>query len=132
MKRILLDTSAYSAFRRTHPGLLAVLQEASDIVFNPIVLAELLAGYRRGNRFEHNRLDLRDFLSVPTVRTVQIDEETAEFWALIEADLRGRGRPLPTNDIWIAASAMQHGLAVVTTDRHFAEIPQIRALILEV
>jgi predicted nucleic acid-binding protein len=56
------------------------------------------------------------------VRLLAVDEETADFFALIFNQLKVQGRPIPTNDIWIAASAMRHGLALATFDNHFAHI----------
>ena len=58
---------------------------------------------------------------------VPIDEETSVRYAVIVTALRGGGTPIPTNDVWIAASAMQHGLGVVTTDPHYEKVPQIIA-----
>ena len=51
-----------------------------------------------------------------------VDDNTAEFYASAWKKLRDKGRPIPTNDIWVAASAMQHGLALATLDGHFAAI----------
>jgi predicted nucleic acid-binding protein len=59
------------------------------------------------------------------VGIVLITEDTAERYARIYAYLRTAGRPIPTNDLWIAASAMEHGAELLTTDRHFLDVPQI-------
>jgi predicted nucleic acid-binding protein len=67
------------------------------------------------------------FLSSSRVKIIEIDEETSERYAAIVKYLRTRGTRLPTNDLWVAASAMQHGLKILTTDRHYVEIPQIIA-----
>jgi len=91
----------------------------------PTVLGELYAGFRRGTREEKNRIELERFRRSPRTRTVTVDEETAEFYAQILTHLREAGTPIPTNDIWIAASAMQAGLRVVTSDVHFTHVPQI-------
>lgn len=125
MRRILADTSAYSAFLRGHSGAGTALREADEIRVTPVVLGELLAGYRRGNRRRDNEADLRRFLASPRVGVVGIDEETAEAYAAIVTFLRTTGAMMPTNDLWIAASAMQHGLTVLTTDTDFLRIPQI-------
>lgn len=61
------------------------------------------------------------------MRSVVLDEETAERYAMILGTLRKKGRPIPTNDIWIAACAMQHGAKLLTTDRHFSHVDQIVA-----
>ncbi|MFH7327123.1 PIN domain-containing protein, partial [Desulfurivibrio sp. C05AmB] len=77
---------------------------------------------RCGNRERLNRDELESFLDSPRVELLPVEEETAEFYAQIFADLKLRGRPIPTNDLWIAASAMQHGLALATYDDHFSSV----------
>jgi predicted nucleic acid-binding protein len=121
----LLDTSAYSAFLRGHEELKLALQRADRIVLTPVVLGELGAGFRAGARLKKNEAELRRFLASPRVEVVPIDAETAERYAVILHGLRQAGTPIPTNDIWIAASAMQHGLRVLTTDVHYTRMPQI-------
>jgi len=125
MRRVLADTSAYSAFLRGHSAVGTALREAEEIRVTPVVLGELLAGFRRGNRRRANESNLHRFLESPRVGVVGIDEETAEAYATIVTFLRTTGAMLPTNDLWIAASAMQHGLMVLTTDADFLRIPQI-------
>jgi predicted nucleic acid-binding protein len=125
MNRVLLDTSAYSAFMRGHPGVKATLQRADAILIDPVVLGELIAGFLRGKHTGRNREELSAFLSSPRVATLSVNDETAERYAIILHSLWGAGTPVPTNDIWIAASAMQHGLRVVTTDTHYRAIPQV-------
>jgi predicted nucleic acid-binding protein len=122
---LFLDTSAYVAFKRGDPPVLDRIRRARFVVLNPVVLGELKALFAGGGRSARNRDELREFLASPRVRVVAIDEETSERYADIVEDLRRRGRPIPTNDLWIAASAMQHGLRMLTRDRHFAEVRQI-------
>jgi tRNA(fMet)-specific endonuclease VapC len=123
--RILVDTSAYSAFFRGHGGVKALFQKVDEIVVNPIVLGELRAGFIAGTHRRKNERELDLFLGSSRVSVVPVDEETSACYAAIVHGLRVAGTPIPTNDMWIAASAMQHGLRVVATDRHFAKIPQI-------
>ena len=125
MSRVILDTSAYSAFMRGHPEVKIALQEAEQIYLNPVILGELLAGFRRGKRTRKNMGELRTFLSSPRVSLVDVNQETAERYAVILNSLWVAGTPIPTNDIWIAASAMQHGLRVLTTDDHYQKVTQI-------
>ena len=101
------------------------LQLADSIAVNPIVLGELQAGVRHGRHSEKNRNTLRQFLNSPRVHVVSMDEETAERYAVILNGLWMIGRPIPTNDLWIAASAMQYGLTILTTDAHFTHIAQV-------
>ena len=123
--RLMLDTSAYSAFLKGHAEVKAFLQEASQIVVNPIVLGELQAGFRAGGRKHKNESELRDFLNSPRVSIANVDSETALRYAEIWHFLRQAGTPIPTNDIWIAATTMQHGLRLLTTDEHYHRVVQI-------
>ncbi len=123
--RILLDTSAYSAFMRGNPGIRDVLQLADVIYFNPVALGELKSGFLRGRKKSENEELLAQFLESPRAHLVPMDEETSERYAVIRHSLLEAGTPIPTNDIWIAATAMQHGLTVVTTDPHFQKVVQI-------
>ena len=125
MSRILLDTSAYSAFMRGHPGIKLFIQRAEEIRVTPIVLGELISGFRMGRDEKRNRKLLEEFLSSPRVAVVEVDEETSERYATILNDLREKGTPIPTHDIWIASSAMQYGLRVVTTDTHYSQVSQV-------
>jgi tRNA(fMet)-specific endonuclease VapC len=125
--RVLIDTSAYSAFLRGDSEMKRIVQQADEIFLNPVVLGELLAGFMMGKNEKKNRAILQDFLSSPRVKIIEMDEETSERYAAIVNYLRAKGNPLPTNDLWIAASAMQHGLKILTMDKHYIEIPQIIA-----
>ncbi len=122
---IILDTSAYSAFLRGHDELKLSIQQADEIFLNPVVIGELLAGFVMGKYEKKNRIILEEFISSPRVKIINIDEETSERYAVIMNYLRKTGIPIPTNDVWIAASAMQYGLKVLTTDNHYLKVPQI-------
>lgn len=125
MTRILLDTSAYSAFMLGHPEVKLALQRADEISLTPVVLGELLAGFIRGKWRKKNERELEAFLSSPRVQVVDVDADTAQRYAVILNALWKAGTPMPTNDIWIAASAMQHGLRLLTRDAHYRQVPQI-------
>jgi tRNA(fMet)-specific endonuclease VapC len=120
---ILLDTNAYAAFRRGNPDAVMILQRASLVVVNSIILGELLGGFDAGTKAQANRGDLTAFLSSPRVAVLPIDHATSEFYAAVYVALRKAGTPIPTNDIWIAASALQHGLRLFTYDKHFQQVP---------
>jgi tRNA(fMet)-specific endonuclease VapC len=125
MSRILLDTSAYAAFLRKHPGVKAAVQEAAEVLLSPVVLGELRAGFLKGSKPAANEKRLADFLASPRCQVPAIDEETSDRYAAIHAYLRRQGTPVSPNDLWIAASAAQHGLRVVTLDGDFERIPQV-------
>ena len=120
--RILLDTDAYSALKRGHPAVAAVVRRAEDIVFSPVVAGELLQGFRCGTHFERNVGELEAFIANPFVRVSPVTMVTADRFGRIAAVLKRRGRPIPINDIWIAAQAMETGAELVSFDRHFEAI----------
>lgn len=125
MTRVMLDTSAYSAFMRGHPEIRSVLQQVEEIAVNPVILGELLAGFMRGGRRAKNEEELLTFLSSPRVSVLDVDGDTAERYAVIIDSLWVAGTPIPTNDVWIAASAMQHGLRILTADAHYRKVVQV-------
>jgi tRNA(fMet)-specific endonuclease VapC len=125
VSRILLDTSAYSRILRGDVRLARAMQEADEIAVNAIVLGELKAGFRKGRHRDRNEQELAEFLASPRARLLVLDEETADRYAVILDSMRSAGNPIPTNDVWIAASAMQHGFRILTTDQHFRKIPQV-------
>lgn len=130
MNRVLLDTSAYAAFMRGHPQTVRIVREAGEIHLSSVVLGEMLTGFMSGTRTARNRAELARFLESPRVNLIDVDEETAERYAVIFTSLKQAGTPVPTNDLWIAASVMQHGLRLLTLDTHFRKIPQILADVL--
>ena len=131
MNRLTLDTSAYSAFKRGHTGVVGHIRRAEEILLPSIVLGELLGGFEAGQRSRRNRDELDLFRESPRVRLVSIGVATAERYAVIYASLRAVGQPIPTNDLWIAASAMEHGTELVTLDRDFAHVAQILVALYE-
>ena len=128
---ITIDTSAYSAFEREHQDIRQLLERADEVWLSAIVLGELHSGFLGGSRLQFNRSRLAAFLSRPGVHVGVLDQTTSERYAEILQHLRSAGSPLPTNDIWIAAHAMQHGLQVVTLDKHFSQMPQVSLLMFE-
>ena len=130
MKRLVIDTNVYSAFKMGHSAAVERLSEAEKIFICPTVHGELLAGFKCGSREEKNTLDLEAFLDRPRVSYLNADAATAEYYAEVFRALRVKGMPIPTNDMWIAASAMQHGLAVCTRDAHFQNVDGLIAIVL--
>ena len=126
MRSIVLDTNAYVAFKRGDDNVVAVIQRCPDLLICTTVLGELLAGFAAGTREARNREELSAFMQSPRVRTVVCGETTADNYALVFAALRRKGKPIPSNDLWIAASALEHGAGLLTLDIHFAEIDGLR------
>lgn len=122
MKRILVDTNVYAAFKRNDAATVATFRVVEYIGVNIVVLGELFSGFKGGSKELQNKKELEEFLDSPRVGLIALDEETAEFYARIYWDLKKKGAPIPTNDIWIAASAMRHSLSLFTYDDHFNNI----------
>ena len=122
MNELLIDTNIYTAFKSGDGRVVSLIQRAERILLNTTVLGELLAGFRLGVKEQRNLEELNSFLDGPHVEFVSADETTALFYAEVYRGLRRKGRPIPTNDIWIAASGFQHGVAVCTQDAHFRDI----------
>ena len=126
MRAIAIDTNAYSAFKRGQADTVEVLRHAPDILLSAVVLGELLGGFAAGTREAANRTELNLFLQSPRVRLVECGAVTADRYALVYAALRKQGQPIPTNDLWIAASCLEHGCALLTLDAHFAAVGGLR------
>ncbi len=123
--RLLLDSNAFSLLAHGHRHVAELVRVAEEVYLSAIVVGELLAGFRSGSRFEQNMADLRAFLDNSLVSVIPVGSVTADRYARISASLRAKGRPIPTNDMWIAAHAMETGADLVSADRHFAHVDGI-------
>ncbi len=119
MKRVMIDTNIYSLALKGDPDVADYLRQVDRIGICTISIGELLSGFKGGNREDKNRAELEFFLDSPRVAVHVIDTETADFYASLLNKLKIAGTPIPTNDIWIAASAFQHGYKLLSRDRHF-------------
>ena len=126
MKTILLDTKAVSAFFRGDQRVLSMVSEAQQVYLSTIVLGELLAGFRLGNQVARNRALLDAFLACSSVAPLPITTETADYYGRLFVALRQAGRPIPTNDLWIAAQTLECGAILITFDQHFHDVPGLR------
>ncbi len=122
MNDILIDTNIYSGALRGDKEIIELLQHADTIGISSISIGELFSGFKGGRKEKKNRKELEEFLDSPRVRIYNVDETTAEFYAEILQVLRKKGKPVPTNDIWIASIAFQYGLKLFTKDKHFKHI----------
>ena len=120
--KIMLDTSAYVGFKRNAIETVEIIVGAELILFSPVVLGELMFGFRNGTRFKKNMADFNSFLDHEAVELVQMGRITSDRYSRIAAQLKRKGTPIPTNDIWIAAQTMEHGAELITSDRHFERI----------
>jgi len=122
--RLLLDTNVVIAIFAGESAVLAHLAEATEVFVPAIVLGELHYGARKSSRVEANVARIDEFASESAV--LECNGESAKHYGIIKNRLRAKGRPIPQNDIWIAAIAVQHGLDMVSRDPHFEEIEDLR------
>jgi tRNA(fMet)-specific endonuclease VapC len=122
MRRIAIDTNIYTSFKANDESVVETFRNCDFIGVDITVIAELFSGFSLGGKEKRNRQELEAFLNSPRVEMLLHDLETAEYYALIVRRLKAKGRPIPTNDIWIAANAMKHGCALYSFDGHFREI----------
>lgn len=107
--KVPLDTSAYAGFRLDVPAVVNRIGDSDVVLVSPIVLGELLYGFRKGSKFGKNMEMLDRFLRNEAVELVPVGEVTADRYSRVALQLKKDGNPIPVNDIWIAAQAMEHG-----------------------
>ena len=123
--KLLLDTNAYTALMRGDAAVAAKVQRSEGICMSAVVVGELLLGFRLGARFSQNQQQMERFMDNPYVEFLPVTRLTTEHFASLAATLKRRGTPLPTNDIWIAAQALERGAVLLSDDAHFGQVDGI-------
>ena len=126
--RIAIDSNRYVDFCKGEETIVGVVRRARQIVLPFIVVAELRAGFRFGSRAKKNESVFSRFLQSERVAILFADEGTTFCYAELFAELRRSGTPVPTNDLWIAALVIQHGLTLCSRDRHFDHFARLSRL----
>jgi tRNA(fMet)-specific endonuclease VapC len=108
-----------------------MLDRAEWIGVPVIVIGELCAGFHKGSKVRKNLDELEEFLASPIVETLPVDRQIAEIFGDMIDALRRIGRPIPVNDVWIAATCARAGATLLTWDAHFRLIPRIGAIVLD-
>ncbi|NKB66788.1 MAG: PIN domain-containing protein [Candidatus Latescibacteria bacterium] len=124
--KALLDTNGLSALWSGDERVLEVLGRADTVFMSIIVLGELHAGFRGGTQLQENRTRLAEFLTKPTVRLPELSADTAEVYGLLKDQLKRAGTPIPINDVWLAAQAIETGAVLITFDHHFSKVQGLR------
>lgn len=123
--KLALDTNRYTDFCRGQRDIVKTLESAEAVFLPFVVLGELRAGFAVGRRGPENERTLRRFLMKEGVKVLYPDDQTTHHYAAVFRQLRRQRTPIPTNDMWIAALALQHNLALCARDQHFDHLPQI-------
>ena len=123
--RVALDTNRLTDLFRNDTELAERLEFCDEVWLPLTVLGEIKAGFYGGSESGRNEVLLRRFLGKPTVGVLLPGRETAEHYARLFVQLKRAGTPVPDNDLWIAALALEYDLVLITRDRHFRRIPQL-------
>jgi len=123
--RVLVDSNRYRDFCEGVPDVVTVFRQAVEIHIPFIAVAELRAGFACGTKSLENERTLTLFLSRSRVNLLLASEDTTRHYANLFRQLRSQGTPIPTNDLWIAALAIEHGLILLSRNAHFRHLPQI-------
>jgi tRNA(fMet)-specific endonuclease VapC len=121
--RYLMDTNAVIALFAEESGVIRVVGDADEVLISIVVLGELYFGARKSGRTRANIQKVDELAASGAIAGA--DTETARLYALVKNGLRTKGKPIPENDIWIAAAALQHGLTLLTRDAHFQHVDDL-------
>jgi tRNA(fMet)-specific endonuclease VapC len=124
--RYLLDTNIIIALFADEASVRTKLAQADEVFIPSIAIGELYYGARKSGRTQDNLARVDELVANSAV--LGCDAETARRYGEVKNGLRLKGRPLPENDIWIAALALQHNLTLVTRDAHFQEVENLQAV----
>jgi len=123
--RVALDTNRLTDLFQGDAALAGQLGTCEEVWIPLVVLAEIKAGFYGGNQQGRNEILLKELFAKTTVGLLLPSRETAEHYAHLFVQLKRAGTPVPDNDLWIAALALEHDLLLITRDRHFERIPQL-------
>ena len=118
--RYLLDTNAVIALWSNDASLQSLLSTADLVSVPCIALGELYFGASKSVRTQANLAKIDEFAERTAI--LRCDAATAKHYGQVRELLRERGRPIPDNDVWVAALAQQYGLVLVSRDEHFSEV----------
>jgi tRNA(fMet)-specific endonuclease VapC len=121
--RLLIDTNRYTDFDYGVPEVVERFDMADELWLSLIVLGELRGGFAAGSKRQQNEQEFERFLARPNVKVLGLNEASADHYASVYSMLHRQGTLIPTNDMWIAAQALQHDLTLDTRDQHFRHVP---------
>ena len=118
---LILDTNALSAFADGDTAIESIVRRAQEIAIPAVVLGE----YRFGIAQSRQKKSYEKWLeqSLGEFRVLAVDEQTSRKYASLRLELKKMGKPIPSNDLWIAALTRQHALRLLSRDRHFDDVP---------
>ncbi len=126
MRKVLLDTNAYTKYLLGDEKVLGVISQSDVVYMSVFVIAELFFGFKGGAREIKNKELLKKFLNKPSVEIIGATVDTSDIFADIKYKLKKAGTPIPLNDVWIGAHAIETGAVLITYDQHFDKIAGLR------
>lgn len=126
MTSILLDTNTFSSYIDYDKKVINAILKSNKVFLSVISSGELIAGFLKGSMFSINNARLNRFLRSSKVQLLDINKNTSEIYGKIYFDLQKVGKPIPTNDMWIAACAIETNSTLITYDKHFLKIPNLK------
>lgn len=127
--KLVLDTNVYCDYAEGLSHIVDTIATYGDELYLPsIVIGELMYGFIRGRKQQFNERKLKQFISVLKVDVINVTADVARKYGLIFTSLRNKGKKIPTNDVWVAASCMEVGGTLLTRDRHFKYVDQIETM----
>ena len=120
--KVVLDTNGYSALARGSRAIATLLESVDGIIVPAVVVGELMYGFLKGTRCAENEAALNQFLEQSGVSFQPVTRGIAERYGYVKAALKTRGTPIPENDIWIAATALETGSRLLSYDGHFDKV----------
>jgi tRNA(fMet)-specific endonuclease VapC len=122
--KFLLDTNIISAWLEKDKSIAQKIDNAAQVFIPIIVIGEMHYGAQYSTKVDYNISNISKVISYYTI--LPIDENACKHYGIIKSSLRKKGKPIPENDIWIAALALQHNLVLITRDNHFKEIENLQ------
>ena len=128
--KIVMDTSIYSHYAEGMPDVVDIIATQGETIYLPaIVLGELNYGFMKGRKQRFNERKLLEFINLLDIIIIEVDANISRKYGIIYLSLVKKGLKIPINDVWIAASSMEVGGTILTTDKHFQYVEQIETII---
>ena len=126
MKKVFIETNSYSHLLKKDSAIETVLSQAEKVFISVVTVGELYYGFYKGKRFKLNIVGLDKFLHKSSVTMVIIDQKISKLYGKLKFEIMRKGTPIPENDIWIATQVIATKSTLITYDRHFLKVPNLR------
>lgn len=126
ISKVVIDTNVYTAILKGTINHQSIFEKFEQIILPTIVIGELRAGFLLGTKAAENERDLQKIFANNNVKIISVEESTTNFYAAIFKELRKKGKPIPTNDLWIAAITIEQTATIATLDKHFTYVNNLK------